>query len=74
VMNSFGPSLEQYGPRTANGFVFSGNPDAGAGEKAKIEEQVVLAMDEEDVGWTEILDDGPEVEELGEFAFAFDQE
>jgi hypothetical protein len=34
----------------------------------------VLTIDEEDVGWTEILDDGPEVEEFEEFAFAFDQE
>lgn len=74
VMDSFGPSLEQYGPRTANGFVFSGGRDAVPEQKARIEQPAVLTIDEEDVGWTEILDDGPEVEEFEEFAFAFDQE
>jgi hypothetical protein len=31
-----------------------------------------LTIDEEDVGWTEVLEDGPDVEQFEEFSFAFD--
>jgi hypothetical protein len=76
VLNDFDPSLEDYGPRTASSFVFSGHAEStGTAEKeAQSETKLDLGLDDDDVDWTDLLDDGPEVEDFDKFSFAFDNE
>ena len=77
VLHDFDPSIEDYGPRTASSFVFSGHSDstATAEEGAQTEgTKLDLGLDDDDVDWTDLLDDGPEVEDFDKFSFAFDNE
>ena len=67
--------LEQYGPRTASSFVFSGDSEDAEGAESDVRSQdskVVLGLDNEDVCWADVVEDGPEIEDYEDFSFAFD--
>lgn len=70
---NFTPKLGDHGPRVEGGRLFGTDETIDKERRAEEEDlNLALEVDDDDVGWTLTVDDAPEVEELDDFAFAFD--